>query len=330
MPFNLTYRAFATFTVSCSAGEGVAVTESASASSIISQRDADLKALEYARGKAQAKLECSFPPAPGETRYYNDEVSASAVCPSGSADPSGAFDPSKQFAAIIAAGSVYSTVSASEATSAAQARANAELAVLLSRTCLPYYENTEQSYTAQCFPPYTGASVTETVPAGTYRSFVHPEAADGLAREAAQIAAEAALSCSLLFWNTPQTATVSCTPPEVGADSIATVPAGTYSSSISQAAADTAALNAATALATSLLSCITGYANTEQTAIVNCEDAYTICHFGNSGVATVPANTYFSPVSQEAADALALDAATAEATAQLDCYINPNCVPPAP
>lgn len=328
MPFNLTYRAFATFTVSCSAGEGIAVTESAYASSIISQRDADRKALEFARGKAQAKLECTFPPAPGETRYFNDTVTVSSACPAGSADPSGAFDPAKLLSVSVAAGAVYSTVSAAEATAAAQTRAEAELALLLTRTCKLYFENGEQSYTAKCVPPYTGGNVTETVPAGTYRSFVGQDAADSLAYLAAQTAAEDALSCTLLFWNTTQTATVNCPPPAVGPASIATVPANTYSSSISQAAADTDALNAATALATSLLSCITGYANTEQTAIVNCEDAYTICHFGNSGVATVPANTYFSAVSQEAADALALDAATAEATAQLDCYINPNCVPP--
>lgn len=328
MPFNLTFKAFATFTVSCSAGEGIAVTESAYASSIISQRDADRKAFEFARGKAQAKLECTFPPAPGETRYFNDAITLSSACPAGSADSRGAFDPGKLLSVTVPAGSVYSTVSATEATAAAQTRAEAELALLLTRTCKLYFKNIEQSYTAKCFPPYTGANVTETVAAGTYHSFVGQHVADSLAYLAAQTAAESALSCTITFWNTTQTATVNCTSPLVGPASTATVAANTYSSSVSQAEADADALNAATALATSLLSCITGYGNTEQTATINCEDAYTICHFGNTGVATVPANTYFSDVSQDAANALALDAATAEATAKLDCYLNPNCIPP--
>lgn len=330
MPYNVTYFAHATFTVSCSAGTGQSVTAEASAESPISQRDADRRALDFARERALHRLECLFPPAPGELRYFSNEQSASAACPAGSADPFGPFDPSKVFQVIIPASAVYSTVSIEQANVVALAQAQFELDFLLSRTCRGFFENVEQTAVVSC-PPFTvGSDSSDTVAAGTFQSFANQQAADDVALNLARTNAVAGLSCVQSFPNTAQSFTASC-PVEgpYGPDVTVTVAAGTYFDATVEAA-NLLASAAAEAQALAALVCGLTFQNTEQTATVDCTDVYQEPTFGDTSSATVAAGSYFSDVSQAAANATALDAAEAEALAGLDCFCPSGCIPLSP
>lgn len=100
--------------------------------------------------------------------------------------------------------------------------------------------NVEQ--TAECPEGYTGSPVT--IPAHTYHSYVSQQDADERAYEAAV----AALECQeILYWNTEQTAYC---PSEDCGDPV-TIPAHTYSSTVSVEDADATAL----AVAESALDC---------------------------------------------------------------------------
>jgi hypothetical protein len=330
MSFNITYSAHAVFTVSCSAGSGPSVTADASASSNISQRDADRKALAFARERALHELECLFPAPPDGERFFSDEITASDTCPAGTADPIGPFDPGKLIEVTIPAGAVYSEVSVAEANAAAQAWANFELDFELSRTCRGYFENSEQTATVSC-PPFTsGSDSSDTVAAGTFQSFVNQGAVDAQAFALALANATAALSCTQSFPNEAQSYTASC-PVEgpFGPDVTVVVPAGTYYD-VTVEAANAVALAAATAQAEAALACGSTYANVEQTASFNCEDVYQEPTFGSTSSVTVPAGSYFSDVSQAAANAIALAAAEAEALLNLDCFCPGGCNPIAP
>lgn len=331
MPYNLTYYAHSIFTATCASGEGIQVTAEGSAESIISQRDADRKAEDFARTLAISRLNCLFPPAPDEIRYYSDATSASDVCPAGSADPIGPFDPAKLLSVNLPAGSVYSTVSVADANAAAQVRAQVELLTLLAQRCETYYLNTAQSATASCQAPLVGSDYTATTPVDTIASFVSQEVADELAYAAALVAAQAGLTCVQGYGNVAQTYTAECylydTGTKYGPDVTVTAPANLFYD-LSQAAADATALAFATAQALAAMptTCVYDYKNVARTATIDCEDIYELPVYGSGAAATVPENQYFSNVSQVDADNTACAAAWAEALAALDCYCPAGCV----
>jgi hypothetical protein len=328
MSFNIIYSAHAVFTVSCSAGTGPSVTADASATSPISQRDADRKAAAFARDRALQQLECLFPLPPDEVRFFSDEATASSTCPAGSADPLEVpFDPGKVVEVTLPAGSVYSTVSVAAANTAAQAWADFELDFRIARTCRGFFENTEQTATVSC-PPFTvGADSSDTVAAGTFQSFVNQGAVDAQAFALALANATAGLSCAQAFPNEAQSFTASC-PVEgpFGPDVTVTVPAGSYFDA-TVGAANATALAAATAQATAALVCGSTFTNTEQTATIDCDAVYFEPTFGDTSSATVAAGSFFSDVSQAAVDAIALSAAEAEALLNLNCTCPGGCNP---
>jgi hypothetical protein len=335
MPYNLTYYAHSIFTATCASGEGIQVTAEGSAESIISQRDADRKAEDFARTLAISRLNCLFPPAPDEIRYYSEPVSVSDICPSGSADPIGAFDPNKVFTVTLPAGSVYSTVSVADANAAAAIRVQAELLETLARRCETYYANEEQTATASCLSPLTGPDNSATIPADTITSFISLEVANELARAAAVVAAQDGLSCVQGIPNTAQTYTAECvdydTGLKYGPDVTVTAPAGLFYDTTEVAANATAlAFATAQALAAMPTSCIYDYKNVSRTATINCSDVYDEPVYGAGASATVAENQYFSNVSQVDADDTACAAAWAEALANLDCYCPAGCVEKSP
>ncbi len=331
MPYNLTYYAFSIFTATCASGEGVQVTAEGSAESIISQRDADRKAEDFARTLAISRLNCLFPPAPDEIRYYSEPVSVSDICPSGSADPIGTFDPNKVFTINLPAGSVYSTVSVADANAAAAIRAQAELLETLARRCETYYGNEEQSATASCTSGFIGPDASATIPADTFTSFINLEVVNDSAKAAALAAAQAALACVQVFPNTAQTYTAACvdydTGLKYGPDVTVTAPAGLFYDTTETAANITAlAFATAQALAAMPTSCVYDYKNVSRTAVVDCDAVYDPPVSGAGATATVVANQYFSNVSQADADDTACAAAWAEAFDALDCYCPAGCV----
>jgi hypothetical protein len=331
MPYNLTYHAYSIFTATCASGQGAQVTADASAESIISQRDADRKAEDFARTLAVSRLNCLFPPAPGEIRYYSEPVVVTDVCGAGSADPIGPFDPNKIFTVSLPAGSVYSTVSVEDATAAAQVRAQFELGVLLLQKCEAYYANTEQSATAVCVAPLAGPNYTATVPADTVTSFVSQQVVDELAQASAVAQAQAGLSCVQGIPNTAQSYTATCAEYDdgnyVGPDVTVTVPTGVFFD-LTEEAANITALAFATAQALAALptNCVASYANVQKTATITCQELYEDPTFGNGGQAVVEANQYFSDVSQDEANDAACAAAWAQALASMDCFCPNSCV----
>ena len=339
MPYNVTYYAHSVFTATCASGEGIEVVADASSQSIISQRDADRKAEDFARTLAISRLNCLFPPAPDEFRYYSDPVIVSDACPVGSADPIGPFDPSELLSVSLPAGSVYSLVSVEDANAAALLRAQVELIALLAQRCEVYYNNTEQSATADCQAPLVGSSNTATTPADTIVSFISQVHVDALAYADALSAAQAGLSCVQGYPNVSQSYTAQCVDYDTGLlygpDVTVTAPAGLFYA-LTQVDADTAALAFATAQALAAMptSCVYLYKNVAKTAVINCEDVYDLPVYGAGSTATVVENQYFSNTSQTEADDAACAAAWAQGLADLDCYCPAGCVevypPPSP
>jgi hypothetical protein len=111
---------------------------------------------------------------------------------------------------------------------------------------LAKFFNTTQSFTAECDLPLHGPSVTKTVSAGTVASTVSLADANAAALAAAKAQAEAALVC-YTYQNTEQT--VNCPTGYTGTPVV--VPAGTFFSNVSQAAAN----NLAIAYGESQISC---------------------------------------------------------------------------
>lgn len=116
------------------------------------------------------------------------------------------------------------------------------------------------------------------------------------------------------YYNTAQTHTLPCDDGRAGSDATATIPAGTYGSNVSQAAANALALTAAISRAEILLPTICFYVNTEQTYTATCPAGL----LGSNEV-IIDAGTYQDPQSQAAVDAIALQAATDQAIAGLVC-----------
>lgn len=168
------------------------------------------------------------------TLYFNEEQSYTAQC-----DSSLEGDP---VTVTIPAGTVGSNISVADANQKAvvQAQTQAEARLVCEEPTITYW-NTEQTRTAQCdaedgAPPPVGSPVTVTIKANTVSSTVSQADADQKAAILAMNQARAGRSCT--YQNAAQTA--KC-PSD---DSVyATVPAGKYSSTVSQAAADKLALD---------------------------------------------------------------------------------------
>lgn len=310
------------FTMSCADGlDGISVTECATATSIISELDAIKKAQTAARTKAYAALQCSLPPGPSPTFYFNLPLNGTRNC----VRCSGPYT----VAVSVPAAAFYSLISQA----AVDAAAAAELARLESSDNCPnsLFYNVEQSFTVYCPITADGAPFTATIAAGAYCSDVSANDANNMAIAAAQAAAQAGVTCT--FYNARQTATANC--PTVGDPSKPYGPvsegvaeAKTYSSNISFADANAQALAAAQAAAIAGLVCYT-YQNVEVTsATPNCEDAFGAQYSGPAVAAViVPAGGYFSDVSQGDADTQALAAADAEYLTHLLCEFNPLLPP---
>lgn len=313
-----TYTSSSTFTISCADGlDGVSVTRTATARSIISQLDADKKAAVAAQLTAYEALQCSLPPGPAPTIYYNLTASGSRSC----TRCSGPFS----IPVTVPAAAFYSLVSQA----AADAAAAAELARLISGTNCgnTVYYNTAQTATAYCPVTAEGSPSSSTVLAGVYCSDTSQEDADAQAYAAAYAAAAAALACT--YYNTQQTYTATCPkasdPTKTkGPPYTAVVNAGTYSSSVSTAAANALALAAAQAAAIAGLTCYT-YGNVEQVSYSGATpDCAAVKGSGYAGPAIDPvvvaADLYFSNTSQGDADGQAQAAAIAEYDSRLFCY----------
>jgi hypothetical protein len=144
----------------------------------------------------------------------------------------------------------------------------------------------------------------------------------------ATAAAIANLSCSVATYaNEAVSVTLTCAGGLKGPPVTASVSPGLYFSSTDQAAANSLASAAASIAATAQLTCFT-YGNVAKTSHSGADpqpDCSNVDVFGPgfSGAAgtavTVPADTYFSNVSQDDANAQALAAANAEYAASLNC-----------
>lgn len=316
------YTSNACFTMSCADGlDGVQVTECATSTSIISQADADKKAATAARLRAYAALQCSLPPGPTPTIYYNLPLSGDRHC----TRCSGPYTVHVE----IAAAAFYSLVS--------QAAVDAAAAAALAREtdagqCPDsQFYNVETSATAYCPITADGDPFTATVAAGAYCSDVSQEVADEMAQAAAQAAAASGVVCT--FYNSRQTATASC--PAAGEPSKpygpvfeAIVDAKTYSSNVSFADANAIALAAAQAAALAGLTCYE-FQNVEVTSLdPDCEAAFGPQYSGPAvAPVVIAAGNYFSNTSQGHADDQAQAAADAEYLTHLLCVYDPSPPP---
>lgn len=163
------------------------------------------------------------------TLYFNEEQSFTATC-----DSSLEGDP---VTVTIPAGTVGSNISVADANQKAmtQAQTQAEAQIVCEEPTVTYW-NAEVTRTAECdreegAPPPEGSPVTVTIHANTVSSTVSQADADQQAAILAMSQARAGLSCT--YKNAAQTAY--CPTDE---NVSATVPAGTHSSTVSQAVAD--------------------------------------------------------------------------------------------
>jgi hypothetical protein len=174
---------------------------------------------------------------PATSAFTNEAQTYTASCPNG--------QTGNPVTVTIPAGTVGSTLSVADANAKAQAMAASQAQAKLSCSgATGTFLNTAQSFTATCAaangntPAATGNSVTVTIPAGEFQSNVSQAIANAAALAAAQQQAESQLLCT--FHNAPQTASASC--PDGSGTQTVTIPAGQFSSIISQADADSQAL----------------------------------------------------------------------------------------
>lgn len=309
------YSSTQSFTLQCVSGEtGDNYTASATATSVITQDDANAKALGMARTLAYELIQCTFVPGVSPTIYYSAEATASANNDVGY--------QTDTFSVTLPAGSLYSTESQEAADAAAQVAAQAQADAKRDREQIPIFQNLAQTWQGSC-PGGTGDgySVTITVPANTFTSDVSESDASqaALADAKAQVAALIALNCTETFYSAVQSYTATCVGPEVGTPVTVTNPVGYVTTVVSQAAADAESLALATAAAEALLVCGAGYVNVEQSYTAVCQVVYGPNWEGDNNTVVIPAGEYVSAVSQAAADSAALAAATSQAIAGLSC-----------
>lgn len=225
-------------------GNPVTVTISAgSVGSNISVADANQKAKDQALEQAKFQLVCVTP----AVTYTNDAQTATASCEvvAGHPPPEGA-----PVTVTVPAGTVSSEVSKQDANDQALAQAQAQAEA--QRSCV--FWNSQQTYTATCGTGSTGTPVTRIVPAHSLNSTVSQADADAIAYNTAKVAAENALVCTpgsgsgTVYHNTQQVATATKyrTNPHTGEICAVhvtfTVAANTFTSTSSQAAANSQAL----------------------------------------------------------------------------------------
>lgn len=311
------YTAYATFTINCAEGEsGPSVTRGASAESVISQRDADLKALGLAQRLAYEFLVCEFPPDPEVPVYCSAPVSKSAASDPGYVPDTWTVD--------AAACAIYSLVSQADADAAAavavQLAANHQRDI---NQKLIFY-NTPQTFSNTCNaylgPDRQPGTVTITLAAGAVSSPTSQADADLLAFNEAKAEVIALLisTCIPIYRNAAVSYTATCTLPLVGTPVTVSILPATYISNVSQADADAMALAAATTAANSQITCFSGYYNVEQSVTLSCIGVYGANWYGADSTWTVPAGT-FSAVSQLDADNAALASANEQAQERLAC-----------
>lgn len=186
------------------------------------------------------------------------------------------------------------------------------------------FYNERQEYTASCPTGQSGSSVTVVKEAGSVGSALSVADANARALQQASDEANGRLSCEdvvTTYYNVVQQYTASCpgaddetgTPAATGAPVTGTIAAGRYTSTVSQAAADAAALAAAQSLAESQLVCT--YRNATQSYTASCPTDTT----GSEVTVEVAAGSYSSTESQGVANSLALAAAQSDAESQLVC-----------
>jgi Family of unknown function (DUF5977) len=311
------YFAYATATIKCAEGtNGPSLTRGASATSVISQRDADTKAKEFAAQLAYQCLLCEFPPEPGRLIFCSAPVTASAV-----ADPG--YVP-QTFTVSLPSCAVFSYNSQAEADAAAQVAAQVEADHERDTGQKLIFYNTEQTYSNTCNailgPDYGPATVTYTVPAGAVTSNTSQAQADFAAAEIAKntVLSLLASSCLPLFRNSAQSFTATCTLPLVGAPVTVIISAGAYTSTVSQADADAQALAAATASANAQIVCAAGFYNVAASGHAACFSSIGPGWCGPDTFSTVPAGVYFN-TTQALADAAAQNQADQLARNALLC-----------
>lgn len=190
------------------------------------------------------------------------------------------------------------------------------------------YYNDARSFTAHCPTGQTGDPVTVTIPAGTVSSSISKQDANNLAAAQAQEQATAQLSCvtsPTMYHNRAVTGTASCVqeegaPMPDGAPVTVNIAANDprFDSTISDDAATAAAQAEADRQAAEGLSCT--FWNRFQTYTAECTGV------GPDVTKTRAAHTVSNDVSQDLADAAALNEAKVEAEAELAtvCSANPE------
>lgn len=239
----------------------------------------------------------------------------------------------------VPAGRYRSTISLQDANAQAQndVTTNGPLYADSVGTCTFYNAVQSKSFTrGNCATGGVPSTVTYTIPAGTYSSTISQGKADTLAINAlnagGQHYADSVGTCT--FYNAVQSGNFTrdnCTPTGTPSTVTYTIPAGTYSSTISQGNADTLALNALKAggphYADSLGTCT--YHNAAQSLYFtksNCGTGYT----GSTVLYTVPAGLFTSTISQGNADTLAINYANSGpgqhyADSVGLCYVTISC-----
>lgn len=308
------YSSYQTFTAECSTGtSGDTVTRGSSAESVVSQRDADQKALSLARKLAFDALACSRPSSPETTIYYSAEVTREAYNDAGYVN--------ETFSVTLPAGSVYSTVSQQDADEAAARAAEYRAELKRDAEQRRIYYNTELSKSAECGLGYVPYTASVTINAGEVSSESSQAEADALALQAANDLLGTLLSanCDPIYYSARTSYTATCTTPgDVGNDVTVSYPVGQFTSLVSQADADSIALAAATAAAEVLLVCVSGYWNEEQSYTATCEGEYGAAWGGSDSTVVVAAGSYFGDT-QHHANETALAVATAQAIEGLRC-----------
>lgn len=309
------FTATSCFTMQCADTQtGVTVTRCYTASSIISQSDADKRAEAAAQQTAYAALQCEFPAPPGAVVFFNLPLSGDRNCL--------VCEGSGLIPVSVPAASFFSYESQESADGAAQYLLDS---LESNEDCAPIYYSSAQSYTAYCPAGSTGSPRTDSVVSGTFCSTVSLADANAQALALAESTAVAGITCTATYANEAVSVTLTCAGGLKGPPVTASVSPGLYFSSTSQAAANALATAAAQIAATAQLTCFT-YGNTEQKSHGNttpdCSDA-SVFGPGFSGasgtVVTVPADTYFSNATQQAADDAAEAAANAEYNSSLNC-----------
>lgn len=241
--------------------------------------------------------------------FANNAQTATAQCPAG--------QTGKAVSYTVPAGTILVYTNQADADAQALSLALQTAGQQLSCAAPPVtYYNTAQSFTATCLGG-TGNPVTVNIPANAYTSTLSQADANQRALNAAQAAAQSALVCS--FTNTAQSYTATCPVGTTGSAVTVNIPAGSYTSTVSQADANAQALAAATLQANQQLACSvqpTVYVNTAQNVPLagNCVNGVlTISQSGGTGgggssggsiavVVYVPAGQFSSIVSQAAAN----------------------------